>query len=107
MALHRTQSDWISRFQQTAAKIDDGIREATGFYMQADRVCEFEVSDDGTWQPKRNADGTFAMLITDEDLQAANFDFTAQEFGAALFGVIDLASNVPSDLGQVIGRVRA
>lgn len=108
MALHRTQSDLISKMQQTLAKIDDGTREAAGFYMQADRLCEFETLEDGTWQPKRDPiTGAFAMLVTDDELRAANFDFTAQELGGALFGVIEFASNIPAELGAAIGKVRA
>ena len=106
MALHRTQSDLISKLQQTLGKIDDGARELSGFYIQADRLCEFETLQDGTWQPKRDADtGAFAMLVTNDDL--APFGFTAQELGAALFGAVDLMSAIPSDLGRAIGKVRA
>ena len=41
MALHRTQSDLISKLQQTLAKVDDGARELSGFYLQGDRLCEY------------------------------------------------------------------
>ena len=106
MTLHRTQSDLISKLQQTLAKVDDGARELSGFYLQGDRLCEYVTLDDGTWLPKRDAQtGAFAMLVTDEDL--APFGFTAQELGAALFGAVDLMSNIPTELGQIIGRVRA
>lgn len=106
MALHRTQSDLISKLQQTLSKVDDGARELSGFYLQGDRLCEYETLADGTWQPVRDAStGAFAMLVTDEDLSP--FGFTAQELGAALFGAVDLMSNIPTELGQIIGRVRA
>jgi len=78
----------------------------SGFYLQGDRLCEYETLEDGTWQPKRDAQtGAFAMLVTDEDL--APFGFTAQELGAALFGAVELMAAIPSDLGRIIGMVRA
>ncbi len=106
MASNSAISGFISDVQQALAKIDDGARQIGGLFWQASRLCEFENGADG-WQPKRTPDGLFVMLVTDEDLQAMNFNMTAQQLGAALFGAVDLMASIPTELADLIGRVRA
>lgn len=96
-------SNFISKSQQALAVVDDSAQLLGGLYWQASRLCQM----DGNWQPVKNGDDTYAMLVTDEELSAAGFAFTAQELGAALFGAIDIMYAIPSELADIIGKVRA
>lgn len=103
MTLHRTLSNEISEAQQTLAKADEVIDEFGAIFNKGDRFCEF---DPETWQPV-TVDGVFAPTMTDDELAAANFDFTAQELCTALFATAATLINVSSQLRRVIGKVKA
>ena len=107
MANNAAISGFVSDIQQALAKIDDGARLIGGLFWQASRICQFTQDAERGWVPVVNADGTFAMLITDDDLRAMNLNMTAQELGAALFGAVDLMAAIPTDLADLIGRVGA
>ena len=100
-------SNFISNIQQALSKIDDGARMIGGLYWQASRLCQFATDPERGWTPVINADGTFAMTVTDADLTAMGYNMTAQELGTALFGAVDLMSSIPTELADLIGRVRA
>lgn len=100
-------SDFVTRIKQALATVDDAARTIGGLYWQASRICEFENGAAG-WLPKVNADGTFAMLITDEQLAAMNFkNMTAQELGQVFFGIVNVMTAIPVDLADLVGRMRA
>ena len=61
----------INGMRSALGYLDDGRRQVTAYYVDMERLCEFETLEDGTWQPKMNPDGTFAMRITDDDLMGA------------------------------------
>ena len=46
------------------------------------------------------------MLVTDEDLKSMNFNMTAQELGQVLFGTVDVMASIPTELADLIGKVR-
>lgn len=98
-------SGFISHIKQALAKIDEGARDIGGLYWQASRICQFENGEQG-WTPVINPDGTFAMIVTDDDLKAMGFTMTAQELGAALFGAVELMGSIPTELADLIGRIR-
>lgn len=98
-------SDFVSTAQQALAQVDDSARMLGGIYWQASRLCEFENGADG-WKPK-TVNGAFVMLVTDEQLAAWGFNFTAQELGAALFGVVEIMAAIPTPLADLIGKVRS
>lgn len=103
MALHRTLSNEISEAQQVLAKADRVIDDLGVIYNKGDRFCEFDAE---TWQPV-TVEGVFAPTMTDEELQAAGFDFTAQELCTALFATAATLINVSSQLRRIIGKVKA
>ncbi len=103
MALHRTLSNEISEAQQVLAKADQVIDSLGAIYNKGDRFCEF---DPETWQPVMTEAG-FVPTMTDGELQAANFDFTAQELCTALFATAETLIGVSSQLRRVIGKVKA
>ena len=107
MANNAAISGFISDIQQALAKIDSGARLIGGLFWQASRICQFTNDAERGWVPVVNADGTFAMLVTDGDLKEMGFNMTAQELGAALFGAVDLMSSIPTELADLIGKVRA
>lgn len=107
MANNAAISDFISRSRQALASIDDGARQLGGIFWQASRICQFTQDSERGWIPVVNPAGSFAMTVTDDDLLAMGFNMIAQEFGAALFGAVDLMAAIPTDLADLIGRVRA
>ena len=107
MANNAAISGFVSDIQQALAKIDSGARLIGGLLWQASRICQFTNDAERGWIPVVNPDGSFAMTVTDEDLFAMGFNMTAQELGAALFGAVDLMAAIPTDLADLIGRVRA
>ena len=103
MSLHRTLSNEISEAQQVLANADQVIDDLGAIYNKGDRFCEFDAE---TWQPVM-VDGVFVPTMTEDDLQAANFDFTAQELCTALFATAATLINVSAQLRRVIGKVKA
>ena len=103
MALHRTLSNEISEAQQVLANADQVIDDFGAIFNKGDRFCEF---DGETWQPVITEAG-FVPTMTDEDLQSAGFDFTAQELCTALFATAETLVNVSAQLRRVIGKVKA
>ena len=107
MASNSAISGFISEVQQALAKIDDGARMIGGLHWQASRLCQFTTDPERGWTPVINADGSFAMTVTDDELKEMGFKMTAQELGTALFGAVDLMSSIPTELADLIGKVRA
>ena len=104
--MNSATSNFISQIRQTLAQIDEGARNIGGIYWQASRICQFTNDPKLGWSPIINPVGTFAMLVTDEDLKSMNFNMTAQELGQVLFGTVDVMASIPTELADLIGKVR-
>ncbi len=103
-------SDEITRLQQMLARYDDAGREIFGAYAVASRLFEF---DPVSYTPIMDGE-LFKCKFTDEDLikhYGSDKDgkplIKAQEVAQAFFGAVDVASNIPTQLADLIGKVRA
>jgi len=103
-------SNEITRLQQMLARYDDAGREIFGAYAVASRLFEF---DPVTYTPIMDGE-LFRCRFTDEDLiqhYGADKDgkpiITAQEVAKAFFGAVEIANNIPTELANLIGKVRA